>query len=71
MSLADLAVGTAAQDDPRRRSGVHRIFDDQGPVDDDGCTRAPWIAMRICIGCLVPEIFWIKNRDVGAVARLQ
>ena len=69
--LTDFAVNVAAQDDPRPGACVNGILDDQGTVDDDGRSRAAWIAMRLGISSLVPKIIWIKDRDVGAVALLQ
>src|SRR5262245_50644833 len=69
--LTDAAVGAAAQDDPRRRAGVSRIFDDDGAVDDHRGARAARIAMGMRISRLVPEIIGIKDCDVGAVALLQ
>src|SRR5215472_9155864 len=69
--LTDFAVNVAAQDDPRPGACVNGILDDHGTVDDDGRSRATWIAMRLGISGLVPKILWIKDRDVDAVALLQ
>src|SRR5262249_52755962 len=71
VELADAAVGAAAQHDPRRRAGVDRILDDDSAVDDDGCARAAWVAMRIGVSRLVAKIVRIKDWYFGSVALLQ
>src|SRR4029453_19263030 len=69
-SLADAAVGAAAQDNPRRRAGMGRILDDDDAIDDDRRARTARIAVWVRVSRLVPEIIGIKDRKVGAVAPL-
>ena len=69
--LANVTVSAAPQHDPRRRTGVARILNHDHSVDDDSRARPARIPMGIGVSCLVAEIIWIKNCEIGAVTYFQ
>src|SRR6516162_11398184 len=69
--LADPTIDTAAQHQPWRSAGVACVFDHHSSVHDDSRACAARIPVGIGVSCLVAEIVWVKDCEIGAVTYFQ